>query len=489
MIQREGRKAVTPVDTRSLKFEFLSRSLMILTILLALIGTLQYIFMQAVIYRNQATSIQSQIMSVPPHVWEELLNQGNNETPPPPMLLLPEMRLALIDEKGNYLELENLPNGTEPVKLKKQDYLELLQKPPGSNYSVVDSAKDGQQLVVLQPIPNGLANVRGVIQASVSTSSIRELLFGQLLTFLGLAVLALLFGYLFFLPVLQRTFIPLFRLVETAEQIDAGNLDWRFSANHGQLEIARLAESFNGMLERLEASFKAERETKDHMRRFVADASHELRTPLTAIHGFVEVLIRGAVNDPVQLQKALHSMKGESTRVIKLVNDLLLLAKLDGVPHLELEECFLDEIFFEMEPQLRIIAGARLLQLQIEPKLACQLDQDKWKQVILNLFQNAVQHTDPEKGEIRMALHSKDNWIHLSVQDNGEGISAIHLPYVFERFYRSDSSRTRKYGGSGLGLAIIKSIVEAHGGTIQVESQDGEGARFYVRMPCQISGI
>lgn len=213
------------------------------------------------------------------------------------------------------------------------------------------------------------------------------MLIRQLLTFLFLSLIAMLIGLLGFLPVLKRTLVPLFNIVHTVEQIDAGNLARRFPPHQGQREIDRLAESFNGMLERLEASFEAERETKKQMRRFIADASHELRTPLTSIHGFLEVLLRGAANQPDQLHKALKSMHGESERLNKLVHDLLLLAKLDRTPH------------------------------------------------------------------------------------------------VFNRFYRSDSSRTRKYGGAGLGLSITKSIVDIHRGTISVVSQEGAGCTFNIWLP------
>lgn len=251
----------------------------------------------------------------------------------------------------------------------------------------------------------------------------------------------------------------------------------------GQMEIDRLAESFNGMLERLEGSFEAERETKEQMRRFIADASHELRTPLTSIHGFLEVLLRGAVNQPEQLDKALKSMHSESQRLNKLVHDLLLLSKLDRAPHIELKEGSLDKVIREMEPQLHILAVNRKISLHIETDLKCKYDSDQMKQVILNLFQNAVHYTDPEKGHIQISVKKSDNGVQLLVQDNGLGISDMHLPHVFDRFYRSDSSRTRKYGGAGLGLSITKAIIDAHGGNISVVSQEGEGCTFQVWLP------
>jgi two-component system OmpR family sensor kinase len=286
-----------------------------------------------------------------------------------------------------------------------------------------------------------------------------------------------------FIPVLRKTLVPLSKMVDTVEQIDAGNLAERLPVEQGQLEIDRLAVSFNGMLERLESSFEAEKEAKEQMRRFVADASHELRTPLTSIHGFIEVLLRGAMDQPDKLHKALNSMYAESERMKKLVQNLLLLAKLDRSPMIQLSEGDLDGIIKEMAPQLRVLAGKRNVSLKLTSNLRCRFDEDKMKQVLLNLFHNAVQHTDPEKGDIQLSLDKVADGVELTVRDNGPGISEEHFPYLFDRFYRSDPSRSRKYGGTGLGLAITKSIVELHGGTIRVESAEGEGSVFHVGLP------
>jgi two-component system OmpR family sensor kinase len=467
----------------SLRIQLLSRSLLILAVLLVLIGLLQYAFMREVIYRDKAASIQSQIMSIPPDAWQQLCTNSEHGYMRPPFFFIPDANLAFIDGKGNYFVLSKGPGSMNPPRLDTQEYLDVLKKKPHLNYKVIDAEDGEEQLLVLQPIASGHGHVLGVVQVSTLTRPLKELLIRQLLTFLLLSLIAMLFGLLGFLPVLRRTLIPLFNMVEIAEQIDAGNLARRFPTRQGQMEIDRLAESFNGMLERLEASFEAERETKEQMRRFIADASHELRTPLTSIHGFLEVLLRGAANQPDQLHKALKSMHSESERLNKLVHDLLLLAKLDSTPHIELKEGLLDTVIREMEPQLRILAGNRRLSFWIEPDLKCKYDTDKMKQVILNLFHNAVQHTDPEKGHIQISLSKKNNGVQLSVQDNGPGISENHLPYVFDRFYRSDSSRTRKYGGAGLGLSITKSIVDIHGGTIRVMSKEGEGCTFCVWLP------
>lgn len=483
MNQKESARFRSFFAPNSLRIQLLSRSLLILAVLLVLIGLLQYVFMREVIYRNKAASMQSQIMSISPDAWQNLDTSPENGHMRPPRFFIPEANMAFIDMQGNYTVLSNGPGSISPPRLDTQEYLDVLKKKPRLNYRVIDTAGGAEQLVVLQPVAIAPGQVFGVVQVSTLTGPLKELLIRQLLTFLFLSLIAMLFGLLCFLPILKKTLVPLFNMVDTAEQIDAGNLARRFPTRQGQMEIDRLAESFNGMLERLEASFEAERETKEQMRRFIADASHELRTPLTSIHGFLEVLLRGAANQPDQLHKALKSMHGESERLTKLVHDLLLLTKLDRTPHFELTEGMLDTVILDMEPQLRILAGNRKLSLLIEPNMKCKYDTDRMKQVILNLFHNAVQHTDPEKGHIQISLSGKNNGVQLSVQDNGPGISDDHLPHVFDRFYRSDSSRTRKYGGAGLGLSITKSIVNAHGGTISVESQEGEGCTFHIWLP------
>ena len=471
----------------SLQVQLLSRTFLILAVLLALIGLFQYVFMREVIYRNKAESLQSQMMSIPPDTWQYLGTSPEYGNTRPPRFFIPEAKLAFIDKQGNFSVLSYSPGDINLPELDTQEYLDIMSKKtspgrgPRLDYKVVN-AGGTEQLLVLQPVFER-GQILGIVQVSTLTGPLKELLIRQLLTFLFLSLIAMLFGLFGFLPVLNRTLVPLFNMVDTAEQIDAGNLDRRFPTRQGQTEIDRLAESFNGMLERLEASFAAERETKEQMRRFIADASHELRTPLTSIRGFLEVLLRGAANQPDQLRKALRSMYGESERLTKLVQDLLLLTKLDREPHIELAEGMLDILIREMEPQLRILAGDRRLDLFVEPDMKCKYDADKMKQVILNLFHNAVQHTDPEKGHIRVSLSGENGGVRLSVRDNGPGISADHLPRVFDRFYRADSSRTRRHGGAGLGLAITKSIVNAHGGTISVESREGEGCTFHIRLP------
>jgi len=463
-----------------------------MAVLLAIIGLFQYVFMQEFIYQNKASSIQDQIQSVPPDAWEQMVSNTPDNIPDKnpangfnhgPFFFLPDSTIALIDGQGTFSMISNSSMNVEtPPKLTEQDYQDAMHSKQRLTYKVVNQTVGDEQLIVLQPIQMR-GHLAGVVQVSVSTLPLKDMLIRQLVTFLSLSLLALILGMLAFIPVLRKTLVPLSKMVDTVEQIDAGNLAERLPVEQGQMEVDRLAVSFNGMLERLGASFEAEKEAKEQMRRFVADASHELRTPLTSIHGFLEVLLRGAMDQPDKLDKSLRCMYAESERMKKLVQDLLLLAKLDRSPNIQLSEGELDSIIKEMTPQLKVLAGNRKVSLRLNPDSRCRFDQDKMKQVILNLFHNAVQYTDPEKGDIQISLDKVADGVELTVKDNGSGIPEEHLPYLFDRFYRSDPSRARKYGGAGLGLAITKSIVEHHGGTIQVKSVEGEGTVFYVGLP------
>ena len=513
----------------SLLYQLLARSLFVLAALLVLIGLLQYWLTKDFLYRNQTKAMEAQMMSLPKmgflrgdkngydddsdreagkpskisetKLFEEGYRQPGANRNERPLLYIPDRSLAFIGLDGSFTDV-SAENGMKSPRLSPEEYSRLIETadPLGLNRLVTDD--DGVEQWVVIRIAGHSDHPQGLIQMGANTEPLQRQLVQQLLTFITLSVLALGGGLALNASVLKRTLTPLTRIGRVAEQIDAGNLGERFPVQQGQQEIDRLSQSFNGMLERLEVSFEAEREAKTRMQRFIADASHELRTPLTSIHGFLQVLLRGAASNEEQLYGALNSMQGESKRLNKLVEDLLLLAKFDRTPELRRTEIRMDDMLHEMEPQLRVLAVERTVQMEAEEPVAIIGDADKIKQVVLNLFHNAVQHTDPQEGRIVVRLNAQEatastpyrtqpgsgsahsrGIVILSVEDNGTGIDEEHLPKIFERFYRSDSARSRKFGGSGLGLAISQSIVEAHGGTIEVASRKGLGSVFTVKLP------
>ncbi|WAH44952.1 ATP-binding protein (plasmid) [Alicyclobacillus fastidiosus] len=484
------------LNPRSLKYQLLSRSIIIMTVLLVLIGVFQYAFMDDFLYRNEAVSIETRIESIPKSAWEDL--SDHHIIPDRDTLFkleTPGATIAFINVHGSFTDLfvdtdddkadssheNDLDQGPSP-RLSQQTYQNAVNNSSDMTYTLTNDNLGNTVLVVLHRVGEQ-SHALGVVQVTVPIAPLQHILIKQLTVFAFLVMCALCAGVFTFLPILRRTLIPLSRVVETVGRVNAGNLDERFMTTHAQLEIALLASSFNAMLERLKKSFEAERIAKERMRQFVADASHELRTPLTTINGFLEVLLRGAAANPAKLDKALRSMYGESQRVNKLVQDLLFLAKIDREPTFVFEDSRLDLLLTDMKPQLLLLAGERAVEFVVSEAMVVNCDPDRIKQVVLNLFQNAVQHTDANTGEINVSLVKDFAGARIQVKDNGTGIPSEHQSQLFERFYRVDSARSRKNGGVGLGLSITKSIVDNHGGTISFESQVGKGTIFNVWLP------
>lgn len=413
---------------------------------------------------------------------------GAGNAPNRRAFLLSGLSLAEIAADGAAIDL-NAEYGVPAPVLTPARYGELRGEAaqPGGRvrYVLAADATGGEQLLVLRPIGGFAADTLPMLQIGSPTGPLTAILWRQLAIFGALSALALAGGVVLYRPVLRRSLSPLSRMVGTVAEIDAGRLGERFPAQQGQAEIDRLAASFNGMLERLEEAFAAERESQERMRRFIADASHELRTPLTSIRGFLEVLLRGNRISEEQLRGALRSMHGESQRMTKLVEDLLSLVKLDGGPELHLMPIRPADLLSELEDHLRMLAGEREVTLNLEAGESAEVsgDADKLKQIVLNLFGNAVQHTDARTGRIELSLSAQYGQIQIEIRDNGPGIPRELQGKVFERFYRGDESRSRRSGGAGLGLAISLAIAEAHGGTIELDSTPGYGSAFRLVLP------
>ncbi|MDL1897534.1 sensor histidine kinase, partial [Anaerolineae bacterium CFX7] len=240
-------------------------------------------------------------------------------------------------------------------------------------------------------------------------------------------------------------------------------------------EIGRLALTFNEMLARIEELFRVQQ-------RFVADVSHELRSPLTAVRGNLDLLKRGAADDPAERAQMIEAMDSEIARMSRMVSDLLLLARQDaGIPIVK-HPLELDTLLLEVYRQAQLTARGVKLILGPEDQAIINGDRDRLKQVLLNLVDNAIKYT-PQGGQVTLGLTKDDAWVQIFVRDTGIGIAADHIPNLFDRFYRVDKARSRDAGGTGLGLAIAKSVIDAHNGKIQVESNVGQGSTFTVWLP------
>ncbi|MCA1190429.1 MULTISPECIES: cell wall metabolism sensor histidine kinase WalK [unclassified Saccharopolyspora] len=275
---------------------------------------------------------------------------------------------------------------------------------------------------------------------------------------------------------------PLRRIERTSAAIAAGDLGSRVPESAGpDTEVGRLSRALNAMLDRNEAAFAARAESEARMRRFVADAGHELRTPLAGIKGFSKLHRMGAVPAGVD---AMSRIERESDRLERLVDDLLLLARLDERLPLQLAPMDLRTLAADALHDVHALDPSRPAELTgpgggppaAAPALA---DEERLRQVVTNLVGNAVRHT-PEGTPVRIGVGSIDGRAVLEVADDGPGLAPEEAERVFQRFYRSDGSRSRASGGAGLGLAIVRSLVEAHDGRVELATAPGAGTCFRV---------
>ena len=286
---------------------------------------------------------------------------------------------------------------------------------------------------------------------------------------------------------------PLVEVERTAEAIAGGDFSQRVPESDPRTEVGRLSRSLNGMLGQIEEAFEAQRtseaearQSEERMRRFVADASHELRTPLTSIRGFAELYRQGAVAGAGELDRVMKRVEDEAARMGLLVDDLLLLARLDQQRPLVHEPVDLLDLARDATHDAAAVAPDRAVDLEVTGDGAPVVmgDDARLRQVFANLLANAVTHT-PAGSPIRVRLGADNasGMAAVEVVDEGPGLSPEQSSRVFERFYRADASRTRAHGGSGLGLSIVAALVAAHGGRVEVDSVPGVGATFRVLLP------
>lgn len=287
--------------------------------------------------------------------------------------------------------------------------------------------------------------------------------------------------------VLARTLLslglrPLDDIAKTAGAIAAGDLTQRVARQDEGTEIGRLGSALNTMLGQIERGFTERRASEERLRRFVADASHELRTPLTSIRAYAELFERGADSRPEDLARVLRGIETEAARMGVLVDDLLLLARLDQGRPLERAPVDLGALAGEAVDAARAVDPDRPLSLDVEGSVEVEGDRTRLRQIIDNLLANVREHTAVGTAA-RVTVTSDERTALLTVADDGPGIPDEHRARIFERFYRGDPSRARDAGGTGLGLAIVAAIAEAHGGAASVAADAGSGATFIVRLP------
>ncbi|MDP8974802.1 MAG: HAMP domain-containing histidine kinase [Actinomycetota bacterium] len=279
---------------------------------------------------------------------------------------------------------------------------------------------------------------------------------------------------------------PLEDMARTADAIAGGDLSRRVEHPGEKTETGRLGKALNSMLGRIEEAFRAREASEARVRRFAADASHELRTPLTSIQGYTELWRAGGLQSEEKLSEAMRRMEQEARRMAALVEDLLLLARLDQNRPLDRTGVRLDELAADGVRDARAVDRERPIDAWLEP-VVVDGDGMQLRQVVANLITNARVHT-PTGAAVRVSVAAKEGRARLEVADDGPGMDAATLARVFDRFFRADPSRGRAAGGTGLGLAIVAAVAEAHGGRAFAHSVLGRGSTFVVELPLAARG-
>lgn len=285
-------------------------------------------------------------------------------------------------------------------------------------------------------------------------------------------ILTVLFGS----RTLKRMLRPIDNMISTAKAVSARDLDTRLNVVDSHDELKELAETFNDMLDRIQASY-------EQQNRFVSDASHELRTPIAVIEGYSNLLLRWGKEDKAVLDESVSAIKNEADNMKDLVERLLFLARADkNTQQIERSLFSLGDLISEVLKETKVIDNDHTITGDITGTINVNADRGLIKQALRIFMDNSLKHT-PRGGTIKLDVLQKSNKAVLTIEDSGIGISSDDLPYIFNRFYKCDKSRTRESGGTGLGLSIAKWIIEKHEGTIAVESALNKGTKVTINLP------
>jgi signal transduction histidine kinase len=339
-----------------------------------------------------------------------------------------------------------------------------------------------QYRVLAQPIQLQPSGERGTLIVAIPLTELSQTL-RRLILIEGLVTAVVVTG-LGFLSwwLVRRELRPLADMGTTAGAIAAGDLSRRVPEQDPRTEIGQLGVALNAMLAQIEQAFAERKESEDRLRRFLADASHELRTPLTSIRGYAELFRRGAESRSQDLSKSMRRIEDESARMGVMVEDLLLLARLDQDRPLEREPVDLAALASDAVQDARPLAVDREIAIEASQPVVIQGDEARLRQVAANLLTNAIIHTPPGT-PVAVRVRVDGDRALMEVADRGPGLSPEVAERAFEPFYRFDPSRDRNTGGAGLGLAIVAAIAKAHGGTVEASPTPGGGATFRVWIP------
>jgi signal transduction histidine kinase len=476
--------------------------LALVTVALALIGLFSVAALDGYLVGRLDAQLQSVAQSsarLPPPDYDGG-RPGHRPGPPSPYLVQYRLADGQLDEEDRNLLEEGQQSPRVP------DDAAWLAANSGEVVTVPATDGDGRWRVAVAPRRDGSG---GTMLVAASLDGIDSTTRQLRLIDLVVSAVVLLAVAAVGAAIVRASLRPLVEIEQTARAIAAGDLTRRVPDRDPRTEVGRLGRALNTMLAQIESAFgaraaseasarrseEAARRSEDRMRRFVADASHELRTPLTTIRGFAELYRQGAGRDPAELDRLMRRIEDQAARMGLLVEDLLLLARLDQQRPLDRDPVDLLALAAEAVNDARAVAPDRQIELVLGTgdsdggqgsALVVLGDDQRLRQVLANLVNNALTHTPAGSPvEVRVGAAPLDGRPGAAVEvvDHGPGLAPEQAERVFERFYRADPARSHADGGTGLGLSIVAALVAVHGGMVQVDSVPGRGARFRVVLP------
>ncbi len=396
--------------------------------------------------------------------------------PDPQFTRLASLYVAQVQDGHIYSVIQPNVTGENPG-LPRYTLDQALQSARTSEaFTVSSTSGSGRYRVLAARVP-GAVNVVALSLRDVDATMGR-------LQWVLIAAVGVVIGILGFVVfwVLRLGVRPLKRMTKTAGAIAAGDLSQRVPAEAKGTEARELGDALNTMLTTIEGAFAERAASETQLRRFVADASHELRTPLTTIRGYADLYRHGGLSEPADLDQAMRRTEQESIRMASLVDDLLLLARLDEGRPLARRPVDLGVLGVDAAADARAVAPDRVISADVAEGVTVEGDEDRLRQVLGNLMRNALVHT-PAGTSVSVHVHNGGGRAVVEVHDDGPGMAPDVAERAFERFSHADASRSRHAGGAGLGLAIVQAIVVAHGGQVALHSAPGAGTTVRVELP------
>ena len=399
---------------------------------------------------------------------------------PDPFTNLNSVYIASVNADGSLSTVTTPYAGAGDVALPNITHDDVLARPDHAFTVASTPPSSTRYRVLFESIPGPVPHTYAVALPLTDVDAAVSRLIGleAVATLLIIAILGLVVFW-----VLRLGVRPIKRMTETATAIAAGDLSHRVPAVASGTEAGDLGIALNKMLGHIEDAFAQRTASEDRLRRFVGDASHELRTPVTTIRGYAELYRTGGLRDDDDLAQAMRRTEQEAIRMGALIEDLLLLARLDQGRPLDRAPVAVDDLARDAVADARAVAPDRSIELD-EPieRVVVAGDEFRLRQVLGNLVGNALVHT-PAGTAVRVSVRRDGDCAVVEVRDEGPGMPSDVAANAFERFYRADASRSRAHGGAGLGLAIVQAIVVAHGGAATITSAPGAGTTVRIELP------